>query len=274
MTDLEFELKIATLNELEDHLSELGEVLNDSSYEDLEIEEFNKIFRIVHSIKGNTRASGFDTMANVSHKYESKLIHVKSGDEPYTKAMHEMSLAYLDQLAVAMEYLKKDIHHIVEFDELENMIDTISSEVTRQDSEDPGHNTCNESAISCLIVDDDRDVQEIVKAYISENFDANFQLELNGQDALDRSNIHKFDIIICDYKMPVLDGKKFIERLRSEHSDNKYTPIIFLSGYKPRLEADENMWKNVFFIEKPFAEHKLIYYIRCSLELSKNLEAA
>jgi len=275
MTDLETELKQATLNELEDHLVELGEVLNNANYDEFETEHFNQIFRIVHSIKGNTRASGFDTIANVSHKYESKLIHVKSGSEPYTKAMHEMSLSYLDQLCEANEYLKKDIDAYIEFQELERMIDAVGSEVEKNISPSAQESeSVSTNSISCLIIDDDSDVIEIIKTYISNSFDSNFQLELNGQDALDRALTHKFDIIICDYKMPVLDGKKFIEGVRKSNSNNVNTPIIFLSGYRPKLEADEQMWNNVFFIEKPFAEHKLIYYVKCSLELSKNLEAA
>jgi CheY-like chemotaxis protein len=272
MNDLEFELKQATLNELEDHLSELGEILNHQQYSELEIDDFDKIFRIVHSIKGNTRASGFDQIAEVSHKYESKMIHVKSGDEEYTKAMHEMSLSFLDKLSESLEYLKKDFHTLLDFTDLLNLIETVSSQTQNSVQSSPDESLDND--ITSLIVDDDRDVQEIVKTYISGHFNSKFQLELNGQDALDRAKSHKFDIIICDYKMPVLDGKKFIEQIRSQIGPNQYTPIIFLSGYKPKLEADENMWKNVFFIEKPFAEHKLIYYIKCSLELSKTLEAA
>lgn len=272
MNDLEYELKQATLNELEDHLGELGEILNHQQYEDLNADDFDKIFRIVHSIKGNTRAAGFDQIAEVSHKYESKMIHVKSEDEKYTKAMHEMSLTYLDKLSESLEYLKKDFNAVLDLNELDNLIETISSQTVK--SSQSKEVEVDDNDITTLIVDDDRDVQEIVQTYISGHFNSNFQLELNGQDALDKATAHKFDIIICDYKMPVLDGKKFIEKIRSNEGPNQYTPIIFLSGYRPKLEADENMWKNVFFIEKPFAEHKLIYYIKCSLELSKTLEAA
>ncbi len=268
MEELEFELKQATLNELEDHLSELGEILNNQSYTDLSQDEFEKIFRIVHSIKGNTRASGFNEIAEVSHLYESKMIGVKAGDTDYTKALHEMSLMFLDKLAEALDTLKTDMESPIDLNELQTHIENLDNQ-----KEDTG-NTHSGDEMSFMIVDDDYDVQEIVKSYISDAIPSKFQLEMNGKDALDKVAAHKFDVIICDYKMPVLDGKKFIEQLRSTQGPNQYTPIIFLSGYKPNLEANANTWENVFFIEKPFTDHKLIYYVKCSIELMKNLEAA
>ena len=268
MEELEFELKQATLNELEDHLGELGEILNNQSYSDLNQDDFEKIFRIVHSIKGNTRASGFSEIAEVSHLYESKMIGVKAGDTDYSKPLHEMSLMFLDKLGDSLEVLKTDMDAALDLNGLLTHIENLDNLTEEKKS------TKTDDEMSFMIVDDDYDVQEIVKSYISDAIPSKFQLEMNGKDALEKTTGHKFDVIICDYKMPVLDGKKFIEQLRSTQGPNQYTPIIFLSGYKPNLEANANTWENVFFIEKPFTDHKLIYYVKCSIELLKNLEAA
>ena len=121
-----------------------------------------------------------------------------------------------------------------------------------------------------LVIDDDEGVCEVIQGYIESKFTVNFDYENDGVSALKTAKQKPFDVIVCDYQMPVLNGSEFIHALRSEDTINRSTPIIFLSGYRPNIKADKTIWENVFFVEKPFSEQKIQYYVQCSLNLKNS----
>lgn len=51
----------------------------------------------------------------------------------------------------------------------------------------------------------------------------------NATDALHEAEIHKPDLILTDYQMPVMDGVEFIERIRSS-GQNSEIPIIIITA--------------------------------------------
>ncbi len=265
MEDLERELKESALSELEDHLTELGDVLNNKEPSTISEEEINQIFRIVHSVKGNCQASGFYSISDISHLYESKLIKVKDGSAPYDEYIHSVSLSYLDSLSVASEALKSDMDAVVSFDEVLALINGEG----RAKIQNEKNSSSKKESINVLLIDDEDSILEIIESYVEDNFNAMIQKKLNGQDGITTVGETKFQVIICDYKMPLIDGKEFIKILRTGNSINKDTPIIFLSGFKPEITGDPKIWHDVFFLEKPFEESKLVYYVKCSLELEK-----
>ncbi len=266
MEDLELELKQSAITELEDHLHELSDLLNNKDVKTISVDDIDQIFRIVHSIKGNCKASGFDSIAHLSHIFESKLIKVRSGVSGYSETFHELNLLFLDNLSDALDLLKIDMDASLNFDEIYSKLESFSDQ-TNQNTESK-----TQDKLNILIIDDDQNVLEIISTYISENFNANIRQDINGQDGIASCDEQKFNAIICDYKMPKIDGKEFIKMLRSGNSINKNTPIIFLSGFRPTITGDAQTWREVFFLEKPFEEAKLVYYMRCSLELAKEIE--
>jgi len=259
MEDIEKELKLATMSELEDHLAELSDLLYGKEYTDFGTEELNQMFRVVHSIKGNTRACGFDSIAEISHLFESKLIQVKNGDIEFNNKAYDTALHYLNSLSDYLEILKVDLTADFDFFDLSAMIQ----------NQQTSKKKTNNRKLNFLIIDDDKDIQEIVGIYLDENFKCEIETSSNGNEGLQKTNSQEFNVIICDYKMPELDGREFINKIRKEVGPNQYTPIIFLSGYRPEINADEQVWEKVFFAEKPLSENKLIYYIKCSIELGK-----
>jgi CheY-like chemotaxis protein len=70
----------------------------------------------------------------------------------------------------------------------------------------------------------------------------------NGQEALNRFQEGKFDLVITDIRMPVMDGLEALSRLRSQ---NEKVPILIHSSYveyesDPRsLLADSFIMKSI-----------------------------
>lgn len=55
----------------------------------------------------------------------------------------------------------------------------------------------------------------------------------NGADALEKIEESSPDLVICDIKMPVLDGVGFVRAIR-RHSKLASLPVIALTGFDPQ----------------------------------------
>ncbi|RTB07533.1 two-component system response regulator RssB [Pseudomonas aeruginosa] len=86
-----------------------------------------------------------------------------------------------------------------------------------------------------LIIDDDEVVRESLAAYLE---DSNFKVlqALNGLQGLQISESEQPDLVICDLRMPQIDGLELIRRIRQTASE---TPIIVLSGAGVMSDAVE-----------------------------------
>ncbi|HTN74224.1 MAG TPA: response regulator, partial [Pirellulaceae bacterium] len=80
---------------------------------------------------------------------------------------------------------------------------------------------------TALIVDDSTSIRQMVAFTMQE---AGFEVVegCHGQDAIDKVNGRKVDIVITDLNMPVMDGMTLIRTLRGMPSF-KFTPILMLT---------------------------------------------
>lgn len=88
-----------------------------------------------------------------------------------------------------------------------------------------------------LIIDDDEVVRESLAAYLE---DSNFKVlqALNGLQGLQIFESEQPDLVICDLRMPQIDGLELIRRIRQTASE---TPIIVLSGAGVMSDAVETL---------------------------------
>ena len=114
-----------------------------------------------------------------------------------------------------------------------------------------------------FVVDDEPNIRLTLKiALQKESFEV-IQCS-NGQEALEKLNTEKPDLIILDFNMPVMDGFEFLGIIR-KHNYN--IPVIFLSDYadvETRIEglnlgADD-------YLGKPFSTKELIARIKVLLK--------
>jgi CheY-like chemotaxis protein len=87
-----------------------------------------------------------------------------------------------------------------------------------------------------LIVDDDESVRLFVAGVMEaegwETVEA-----LNGQQAIDRAELEKPDLIVLDVNMPVMDGFTAFRMLR-ESPFTENIPIIMLTGVNEEMGTD------------------------------------
>ncbi len=111
-----------------------------------------------------------------------------------------------------------------------------------------------EPRANVLVVDDDSTLAAIMGAILQKHGFAVVSAS-NGRKALDRLQDATFDLIICDYQMPVMDGADLVEALR-ERDDTRETPVL-LATAAPLSLADITDKANGFLV-KPYREEVLI----------------
>jgi len=126
----------------------------------------------------------------------------------------------------------------------------------------------NKKSKRILLVEDDLVSQFYLKTLLSENgFDV--QSVSNGKDALSSFSKEKFDIIILDIQIPIINGIEVTKKIKEkEKSKKKKTPIIALTAYS--YEEDKKLFIETgmdFCITKPIDEKLLLETI---FKLTKN----
>ena len=117
-----------------------------------------------------------------------------------------------------------------------------------------------------LIVDDDDRIRELVKQYLNDN---NYLVTTanSAEDAKEKVNILKFDIIVLDIMMPGKSGLEFT----NENKKKINTPIILLTAkgeVSDRIEGLETGADD--YLAKPFEPRELVLRIKNILQKTKN----
>ncbi|SIO04670.1 MULTISPECIES: response regulator [Salinivibrio] len=78
-----------------------------------------------------------------------------------------------------------------------------------------------------LAADDSVSIRQMVSHTLK---DAGYQVETanDGADALRKAKAKKFDLIISDVNMPIMDGLEFVRQVRGVQQ-YKFTPILMLT---------------------------------------------
>ena len=123
--------------------------------------------------------------------------------------------------------------------------------------------------ISILIIEDEEPIRRVLKKIlIEENRSYNIYEAVNGKEGLELiKNNKKIDIVLCDIKMPIIDG---IEVLKRSKKIKPNLPFIMLTGHGNINTAVEAMKIGAFdFISKPPDLNRLITSLRNAIENNK-----
>ena len=116
-----------------------------------------------------------------------------------------------------------------------------------------------------LVIDDERSIRNTLKEILEyEKFTVD--LAEHGADGLEKYKNGSYDIVLCDIKMPEMDGLELLEKLSGEEGDAQ---VIMISGHGNIDNAVEAIKKGAYdFIEKPLDLNRLLITIRNALDKS------
>ena len=116
-----------------------------------------------------------------------------------------------------------------------------------------------------LVVDDDEGIRTLVKKYLNEN---NYLVTTanSAEDAYEKIQIIKFDLIILDIMMPGKSGLEFIK----ENQKKLDTPVILLTAKGEANERVEGLEVGADdYLPKPFEPKELILRIQNIIQKTK-----
>jgi two-component system response regulator AtoC len=113
--------------------------------------------------------------------------------------------------------------------------------------------------IRVLIIDDEENFRHMLSVILKkEGYDV--EAALNGEEALQKIGLSPFDQILCDIRMPKMDGLQFLHEVKKMGVDS---PIIMMSAYGTVDIAIEAIKLGAYdYISKPFKPDEIILTLK------------
>ena len=114
-----------------------------------------------------------------------------------------------------------------------------------------------------LVIDDEQSIRNSLKEVLEyEKYEVDLATE--GREGLEMFEKNQYDVVLCDIKMPKMDGIEVLEDIFGQTTD---VPIIMISGHGNIDTAVESIKKGAYdFIEKPLDLNRLLITIKNALE--------
>ncbi|MBP7497849.1 MAG: sigma-54-dependent Fis family transcriptional regulator [Bacteroidales bacterium] len=113
-----------------------------------------------------------------------------------------------------------------------------------------------------LIIDDEKSIRSTLREILEyEKYDVSEAVD--GMSAIEQVKTTKFDLVLCDIKMPKMDGMETLNQILNL-SD---TPVIMISGHGNIETAVEAIKKGAYdYIAKPLDLNRLLITVRNALD--------
>jgi DNA-binding NtrC family response regulator len=114
-----------------------------------------------------------------------------------------------------------------------------------------------------LIIDDEKAIRKTLSEILSYE---GYKIDEagDGEEGLKKAREKEYDVILCDIKMPKIDGIEFLEKAKEANPD---IPIIMISGHGTIETAVEAVKKGAYdYISKPPDLNRLLITIRNAMD--------
>ena len=117
--------------------------------------------------------------------------------------------------------------------------------------------------LQILIADDDADICFLLKSFLETN-KMEVDTAYDGGTALSKVKKKKFDVVLCDFRLPDKDG---FEMLASINELSPSTQIIIITGYSDIKVAVKAMKMGAFeYVTKPIYPDEIVHSIQSAVE--------
>jgi DNA-binding response OmpR family regulator len=120
-----------------------------------------------------------------------------------------------------------------------------------------------------LIVDDDREMVELIELFLSNAGFATLSA-FSGEEALEKTFREKPDLILLDIMMPKIDGWEVLRRIKND-PEAQNIPVAFITARTQNIDKmiGLSVMKAAGYITKPFSKQELLVEVKRILDERK-----
>ncbi|GAB4028072.1 sigma-54-dependent transcriptional regulator [Spirosoma koreense] len=114
-----------------------------------------------------------------------------------------------------------------------------------------------------LIIDDNNDICLLLERFLSKQGYKTASVQ-RGDDGLALLRREAFELVICDFKLPDIDGLEMLRRIKVMHPT---TAVIIITGYSDVRMAVQTVKHGAYdYVTKPLYPDEILYTIKAALE--------
>nr|NJM02079.1 sigma-54-dependent Fis family transcriptional regulator [Desulfobacula sp.] len=121
-------------------------------------------------------------------------------------------------------------------------------------------------ATEILVVDDETDMTRLLQRTLEPELNCRVTMAFSGEMAVDILRQASFDLVVCDVKMPGMDGFELLNRIRADYPD---LTVVMLTAFGNIESAVKAIKAGAYdFMAKPFERDEILFKIQKALERS------
>ncbi len=124
---------------------------------------------------------------------------------------------------------------------------------------------------SVLVIEDDRQIADVVKLNLTQQLDCQVKLALDGLVGMTEAEAKPWDLIILDVMLPGMDGLEVLRRIRAKsHSQ----PVLMLTAKSTELDRVLGLEMGADdYLTKPFSMMELIARVKATFRRTDAMTA-
>lgn len=209
------ELRLSFVADLPSRLQEIEELILNLKNSGSFIEDYQDIYRHVHSVKGSAGTHGLHIISNICHVLEDKVIEVEGNQELISGEFVTRVLGFIDLLRSTLDLINDNVD---DFSNIEVELERLGGKGSEYEFK------------GLLIMASALHREMVVNAF--EKFPVKFHYATNGYDALGILLKEPFDLLVTNMEVSDLQGLALIGALRMSSNRNREIPSILLTTGK------------------------------------------
>lgn len=120
-----------------------------------------------------------------------------------------------------------------------------------------------------ILAVEDNQMNQLLMKHTFQSWNLHFELAENGQQAIDKLQKDKYDLVLLDIQMPIMDGYLAAKTIRHELKSN--IPIIAMTAHAMAGEREKCLSHGMNdYISKPIQEKELLHLLKKYLARQKH----
>lgn len=207
------ELRNAFLGDLPSRLEDIETLILDLGNGQNFTENFETLYRHVHSIKGSAGTHGLQIISIVCHSFEDEIVKIEGDESSMDSDAVTSWLGFIDLLRTTIDKIYAGVE---DFSEIEAALDK-----TRQKDAEKKYS-------GLLVFAPGLQQQMCLSAF--EDSPVNMAFAESGYQAMGRLLHEKFDFVISNMELADLNGFALISALRMSKTRNHHIPTVLLTS--------------------------------------------